>query len=118
MTGRTAPSPAPQPSAGDLDLVAILRALGDPVRLDIVTVLDANGEQTCGQLAERLRLPLSTLSRHLRQLRESGATHSRRDGTTRWVSLREQDLAARFPGLLPAITTAGRAPTRRSPPAR
>ena len=45
----------------------------------------------------------STLSHHLRVLREAGITHTHVLGSRREVSLRWGDLETRFPGLLTAI---------------
>jgi len=42
-------------------------------------------------------------------LREAGVTRVRLDGPYRKISLRTEDLAARFPGLLEAIIAAARA---------
>lgn len=95
-----------QPTITQIALVSVLRALSEVVRLQIVLILATDGEQTCGPLAERLGLPQSTLSHHLRQLRESGVTQSQRDGTLRRISVRSADLAERFPGLLNAVLAA------------
>jgi DNA-binding transcriptional ArsR family regulator len=43
------------------------------------------------------------MSHHLRVLREAGLTRTRVEGTRRYVSLRREDLQARFPGLLEAV---------------
>lgn len=102
---------AEHPETSEIALPVLLRAVADPLRLEILAILAAEGEQTCGPLAARLGLPQSTLSHHLRLLRESGAAHSRRDGTLRWVSLRTEDLDVRFPGLLPALLAAVGRPT-------
>lgn len=96
----------PHPSTSEIRLVTLLQTLGNPTRLEIVGILASEGEQPCGPLAARLELPLSTLSNHLRLLRESGATRSRRDGTLRLSSMRTDDLEARFPGLIGAILAA------------
>jgi DNA-binding transcriptional ArsR family regulator len=45
----------------------------------------------------------STMSHHARILREAGITHSRVQGARRIMTLRRDDLDARFPGLLDAI---------------
>jgi DNA-binding transcriptional ArsR family regulator len=42
---------------------------------------------------------VATLSHHLRVLRESGVTSTRVDGKYRFISLRLDDLDARFPGV-------------------
>jgi DNA-binding transcriptional ArsR family regulator len=93
------------PGREELDLTRILAALGDPVRLEIVRALARTGECRCGTLD----LPVSdaTRSHHLRILRESGVTSTRVDGTRRFVSLRRDDLDARFPGLIDAVAVGG-----------
>ena len=91
------------PEVASLDLATIMRALGDPLRIEIVRVVDAEGEILCTELYERLGLPNSTGSYHLRQLREAGVTHARASGTKRMISLRREDLESRFPGLLDLI---------------
>ncbi|WP_433179057.1 ArsR/SmtB family transcription factor [Actinoallomurus sp. CA-150999] len=93
----------PKPAVDDLDLATILHALGDPVRLELVRRLAADGEVACS--APDLRVPKSTLSNHWRTLREAGLTSTRIDGRHRWMTLRRADLDARFPGLLDAVLT-------------
>jgi DNA-binding transcriptional ArsR family regulator len=88
------------PSVGDLDLAEVLRALADPIRLRIVELLLEGGETTCAPLAVEVGIADSTLSHHLRQMREAGITRTRADGVLRWTSLRTEDLENRFPGLL------------------
>jgi DNA-binding transcriptional ArsR family regulator len=90
-----------QPDVSDLDLTTILQALGDPVRLAIVRGLAHSGEQVCGSL--ELGISKSTRSHHFKTLREAGITRTRVEGTHRHVSLRRDDLDARFPGLLDAV---------------
>jgi DNA-binding transcriptional ArsR family regulator len=87
------------PSTGEIDLATVLRTLGDPHRLAIVAQLREGGELTCSQLRDAVGLPDSTLSYHLRLLREAGVTRTRADGTERHTSLRGADLEERFPGL-------------------
>jgi DNA-binding transcriptional ArsR family regulator len=90
-----------QPAVEDLDLTTILQALGDPVRLSIVRELADAGEQVCGAMA--LSVSKSTRSHHFKTLREAGLTQTRIEGTHRHVSLRRDDVEARFPGLLDAV---------------
>jgi DNA-binding transcriptional ArsR family regulator len=85
------------PARGDLDLTAVLHALADPVRLEIVAAL-AGGERACRSFP--LPVSDSTRSHHLKILRDAGITATRLVGTQRLVSLRRDDLDARFPGLL------------------
>lgn len=88
------------PSVADLDLAEVLRALADPIRLRIVELLLDGGETTCAPLAVQVGIADSTLSHHLRQMREAGITRTRADGVLRWTSLRSNDLEQRFPGLV------------------
>ena len=92
------------PAAGELELAAVLHALSDPVRLRIVRILADEGRRTCGTF--EVGVAKSTLSHHCRVLREAGVTLSEPDRTQRVVSLRRDDLDARFPGLLDAVLSA------------
>jgi DNA-binding transcriptional ArsR family regulator len=92
------------PPATDLDLAAVLHALSDPVRLNIVRTLATEGERTCGTF--EVAVAKSTLSHHFRVLREAGLTLTEPRGTQRVVSLRRDDLDARFPGLLDTVLAA------------
>jgi DNA-binding transcriptional ArsR family regulator len=94
----------PHPDVAAFDLATIMRTLGDPLRLDIVRVLADDRELPCGELADLLGLPDSTSSYHLRLLREAGVTRTRAVGTQRLISLRRDDLEARFPGLVDVLT--------------
>ena len=89
------------PGADELELVEVLHALSDPVRLEIVQELASGGEQACGAMP--LPVSASTRSHHFRILREAGLTVTRVVGTQRLVSLRRDDLESRFPGLLDAV---------------
>jgi DNA-binding transcriptional ArsR family regulator len=91
------------PSASELDLATILRTVGDPVRLAIVQELLDGGERICTALNTSIDIPASTLSYHLRLLREAGVTRTRAVGTERHVSVRADDLERRFPGLLDVL---------------
>jgi DNA-binding transcriptional ArsR family regulator len=95
------------PEVESFDLATIMRALGDPVRIEMVRRVDAEGEIVCTELYERLGLPGSTGSYHLRQLREAGVTRSSAVGPKRFISLRRDDLESRFPGLVDVILREG-----------
>jgi DNA-binding transcriptional ArsR family regulator len=106
--GARAAAPArdkiPHPDVAAFDLATIMRTLGDPLRLDIVRLLADGSERPCGELSDLLGLPDSTSSYHLRLLREAGVTRTRAVGTQRLISLRRDDLEARFPGLVDVLT--------------
>ena len=89
----------PQPD--ELTLPEVLHALSDPLRLEIVRALHDGTELSCSHLPGRVSK--STLSHHLKVLRDAGVTRTRADGTKRFVSLRAEDLERRFPGLLACV---------------
>jgi DNA-binding transcriptional ArsR family regulator len=97
---------APHPQREDLDLTAVLHALSDPVRLEIVAGLAGGEERTCGSFD--VAVTKSTCTHHFRVLREAGLISQRQQGTMRLNSLRREDLEDRFPGLLETILQAAR----------
>lgn len=82
----------------------VFHALSDPVRAQIVRNLAEGREQSCGGFG--VPLAKSTLSHHFKVLREAGITRTRIEGTHHLVSLRQEDLEARFPGLLEVVVRA------------
>jgi ArsR family transcriptional regulator len=62
-------------------LAAVAKALGDPVRLQLVDVLRANAGQVCVcELVPLFDLSQPTISHHLKVLREAGIVGSERRG--------------------------------------
>ena len=57
-----------------------LKALGHPVRLAIVRALAERSACCCGDVCSRLPLAQSTVSQHLKVLKEAGLVSFRRDG--------------------------------------
>lgn len=93
----------PHPDADQITLSNVLTALGDETRLAMIGYLSRNEGvgMTCGQF---LDLGSKTsLSYHLAKLREAGIVCVRPEGTKRFVTLRRDDLDARFPGFLDSI---------------
>lgn len=93
-----------EPDTAEIELTALLQALGDDQRLTIIRELSVLGEASCGAI--ELDVSKATRSHHFKVLRETGVTHTRTEGTRRWVSLRRDDLEERFPGLLDALLAA------------
>jgi DNA-binding transcriptional ArsR family regulator len=94
-----------EPAAEDFQLPRILAALADPNRLTAVQYVARNGESWCAQVMEQALLSMtkSTFSHHLRILREAGVVTKRIQGAKGYMSLRRDDLNARFPGLIDSI---------------
>jgi DNA-binding transcriptional ArsR family regulator len=103
-TSATPTADIPHPDLDDLDLAAVLHALSDPVRLEIVAGLAGGDERSCGSFD--VAVTKSTCTHHFRVLREAGLIRQRQQGTARLNSLRRDDLEARFPGLLGTILEA------------
>ena len=68
-------------------LAKTIKALSDPIRLRIVLLLQAEGELCVCDLMEVLKLPQSTVSRHLAYLKRSCWVDTRREGLWMYYSL-------------------------------
>lgn len=92
------------PELENIQLSSVLYALSDPIRLFLVDAILKSGETHCGGVD--VPIAKSTLSHHLKTLREAGVVRTRVQGTQRFMSIRTEDLEARFPGLLASILSA------------
>ncbi|GIH59508.1 MULTISPECIES: ArsR/SmtB family transcription factor [Microbispora] len=93
----------PHPDAASLVLTDVLFALSDPSRLALVRRLAQGPLEVAACQPTGGEVPKSTLSHHLKTLREAGVIRNVPEGRQRYVSLRRQDLDDRFPGLLDAV---------------
>ena len=78
--------------------IELLKSLADPVRLRIIRAV-SQAELSVAELVEVLALPQSTVSRHLKPLRDTQLLETRREGTSiyyRRGSALGQSLTARF----------------------
>ena len=95
------PKQLPHPAPESLSLPEVLAALSDPIRLGIVQrLVDRPGEHAWSEL--ELPVCKSTLSHHVKVLREAGILRHRKDGTRCWIQL-NACLGQAFPGLVEAI---------------
>jgi DNA-binding transcriptional ArsR family regulator len=98
-------------AAREIRLATVLSALADPIRLDIARVLSDGREHV--QADFPADVTQSTLSHHMKRLRQAGIAWSRPEGTRCYVSLRPE-LEQRLPGLLGTILAAAAAEQGRS----
>ena len=80
----------------DDDLAAVLRALGHPVRLNILRIL-AERQQNhccCTDVMQCLPLAQSTVSQHIKVLLDAGLIEREARGTRNCYSLRNERIAA------------------------
>ena len=92
------------PDLASIDVVTVLHALSDPVRLEMVRQLascGAGGELSCGKI--EVPVTKSTATHHLKVLGRAGITADREEGTRKFVHLRRAELDRRFPGLLDSV---------------
>lgn len=94
------------PDRDQIRLENVLTALGNPLRLTVIRMLAQGGEYACSAVLQGV--PKSTLTHHWRVLRDSGVIWQRPDGRENLLSLRREDLDARFPGLLDSLLLAVR----------
>jgi DNA-binding transcriptional ArsR family regulator len=95
---------AHHPELDEISLTVVMAALSDPIRVGLVRLLADGRERGWGEL--RAPVAKSTLSHHLRVLRDAGITRTRQEGTRCFVVLRRDDLETRFPGLLAPVLAA------------
>lgn len=84
-----------------VDLAAAFKALGDPVRLRLLSLIASRvgGEACVCELTDSFAVSAPTISHHLKVLRQAGLVSSERRGT--WVYYRaEPALLARLSELL------------------
>src|SRR3990170_2025744 len=71
-----------------------LKALGHPVRLQILEVLEVEGEACVCHLEARLGQRQANISQHLARLRDAGLVADRRDGLNVYYSLTDECVAS------------------------
>jgi ArsR family transcriptional regulator, arsenate/arsenite/antimonite-responsive transcriptional repressor len=82
MSPKCCPSPPPlDPSLDpDEELARLAKALGHPARVKILRFLLEREECMAGAIVDELPLAQSTVSQHLKVLREAGLIHGEVDG--------------------------------------
>jgi ArsR family transcriptional regulator len=66
--------------AADVELAALARALGHPARVQIMRLLVRREACICGDIVDELPLAQSTVSQHLKVLKEAGLVKGEIDG--------------------------------------
>jgi DNA-binding transcriptional ArsR family regulator len=100
------------PELAAIDVLTVLQALSDPVRLEIVRQLAACEAGANGLMCGQIDLPVSksTGSHHLKTLHLAGLTAERQQGVCKYIRLRRPELDERFPGLLDSVLGAAATP--------
>lgn len=92
----------------DDDIANIMRALGHPVRLEILRIMatQQQGNCCCGDVTESLPLAQSTVSQHIKVLHDAGLIERKSQGTRNRYCIRQDrfaELNAAFGGLLKGL---------------
>jgi ArsR family transcriptional regulator len=81
------PAPSAEPdlrpvegTEADEELAALAKALGHPARVQILRLLVRKTACVCGDIVEELPLAQSTVSQHLKVLKEAGLVRGEVDG--------------------------------------
>ena len=101
------PSSDDLPDLASIEVLTVMQALSDPVRLDMVRQLAGCPESdglTCGQI--EVPVSKSTTTHHLKVLFSAGIISEREEGNRKYVRLRRDELEERFPGLISLILQA------------
>lgn len=94
----------PVPDMAVVELVDLMRALSDPIRLQMVRVLADGAEHPKTPTDWGFGVQKSTLAHHFKTLREAGLTRTIVDGRSHRIQLRRDELDAKFPGLIAALS--------------
>lgn len=66
--------------AADEELASLAKALGHPARVKILRLLTRDNSCICGEIVDDLNLAQSTVSQHLKMLKEAGLIRGEIDG--------------------------------------
>jgi DNA-binding transcriptional ArsR family regulator len=94
----------PIPDMAEVTLEGVLKAIADPTRLELVRRLADGDPQPKGDLMVDTAVGKATMAHHFKTLREAGLTSYIIHGRTHEMRLRRDELDAKFPGLIDAVT--------------
>ena len=96
------PAPPPRHEVDDERLAALAKALGHPARVRIVRYLAGSDACMCWQICDVVPLAPSTVSQHLKVLKQAGLITGEIDGTRVCYSL-DRAVLAELPELVAAL---------------
>ncbi len=90
-----------------MDVESAFEALSHGVRRDIAWMLAEEGELSSGEIADRISaVGRTTVSTHLRVLRQAGIVRERQDGRHRYYSVDQQGIAQEVLAFMQGILSA------------
>ncbi len=103
MRAANGDGPTGPTTALELDLVQVLQAMSDPQRLTMLKDLADGQWHPRGAADWATRLHKSTVSHHLKVLREAGLFEGQQHGRSKYGRLRRDLVDEQFPGLLDGV---------------
>lgn len=100
-------------NGADERLALQLRALGHPARLAIVRALAEREKCVCGEIVKHLPLAQSTVSQHLKVLKDAGLITGSIEGPRSCYCLDRENFAELAALLAPLLATVARGPAMR-----
>ncbi|QPC45594.1 ArsR/SmtB family transcription factor [Mangrovibacillus cuniculi] len=91
------------PPMESIPYTKVLQALSEPNRIKIIRCLFESGSNNCTAYSIELMLKKSTVSHHIKVLREAGLIEGRIQGKEHIYSLRKAEIDEKFPNLLPSV---------------
>jgi DNA-binding transcriptional ArsR family regulator len=88
-------------------LVEVFRALGDPLRMEIMRRMSQTDELACTELEEILPVTKSTISYHVKVLSRAGLLHVRKEGRYYFYHARHDLIDELMPDLWGQLATLG-----------
>ena len=88
---------------GDEDVARIGKALAHPARIQIVEQFERSTPRMVQEIVDASELAQSTVSEHLRVLREAGVVTTRKDGPRIWYEV-DQAILRRYAEAIERIT--------------
>ncbi|MCV7285723.1 helix-turn-helix transcriptional regulator [Mycolicibacterium wolinskyi] len=82
------------------DLIDVVKALGDPVRVDMLERIAAVEQMACTDLVDELNVSASTVSYHVKLLRTAGLIDVRKEGRNFFYTYRRETAAKLAEALL------------------
>lgn len=85
------------------EVTRFLTAIGDPVRLQILYLLGAQGRRNVGDIAGQFRLSRPAISHHLKVLKDAGVLESEKVGQEVFYWLERDRMVASLRALADAV---------------
>jgi DNA-binding transcriptional ArsR family regulator len=86
----------------------LLKALSEPVRVEIIKILIAGGTLDVGQIAEHLPQDRTVISRHVKVLANAGLVYVEKRGRHRYCTLQPNAFIERMQAILTSTENAVR----------